>query len=239
MRSASATITGALCTPLGHHAHAADDLRHRAAAPELLADMAVAAERAGAGGDEVAHAGETGKGFCLAAQRHPKARDLAEAARDHGGAGIVAGAHAVADAAGYGDHVLQCTGQLAADHIVVAVDAEQSRAEQCLKVLQQRRIFHCQHAGGCLAAQYLHGQVRAAERANRMTRQFGANDLAHAQGARLLEALGQADHRHPGAQVFARHAQHAAETLCRHRHHQHIGALQRAADVGLRLEAVG
>src|SRR4051812_6166905 len=52
---------------LGHLAsHAGEDIVELAAAAELDADGAVTRERAGAGEDEVAHAGEAGEGLAAA-----------------------------------------------------------------------------------------------------------------------------------------------------------------------------
>ena len=83
---------------LGHHAHLLDDLVDGAAAAELLADVAVAALRRDAGGDQVAHAGQPGEGDLLAAHRAAEPRELGEAAGDDRGAGVVAGAEAVGHA---------------------------------------------------------------------------------------------------------------------------------------------
>ena len=64
---------------LGDHVHLGDDLVERAALAELLADVAVAALAAHAGGDQVAHAGEAGERQRLAAERDAEPRELVEA----------------------------------------------------------------------------------------------------------------------------------------------------------------
>ena len=100
------------------------DLVDRAALAELLADVAVAALLAHAGGDQIAHAGEAGEGLQLAAHGDAEAGQLGEAAGDHRRLGVVADAEAVAHAGGDGDDVLQRPADLAADHVLVGVDAE-------------------------------------------------------------------------------------------------------------------
>ena len=64
----------------------------------------------------------------LAAHRHAEPGELGEPPRHHRGAGVVADAEALGDAAGDRDDVLQRPAELAADDVVVGVDAEQPAA---------------------------------------------------------------------------------------------------------------
>src|SRR3546814_2897411 len=90
---------------LGHHVHLADDLVDLAAPAELLADVAVAALRRDAGGDEVAHAREPGEGDLAAAHGAAEPGELGQAAGDDGGPRVVAGAEAVSHARGDGHEI--------------------------------------------------------------------------------------------------------------------------------------
>ena len=75
------------------------------AAAHEHARMQVAAVHAGAGDDEVAHAGQPRKGRSLAAHGHAQAGQLGVAAGDEGGFGVVAVIKAQRHADGQGDHV--------------------------------------------------------------------------------------------------------------------------------------
>src|SRR5690606_40882432 len=61
----------------------ADALVDRAALAALDADVVIAALRTGAGGDQVAHAGESGERRRLAAHGDAETHELGQAARDH------------------------------------------------------------------------------------------------------------------------------------------------------------
>jgi hypothetical protein len=92
--------------------------------PNAFSDGAVAAERAGAGEDEVADTGEAGEGFALAAAGDGEAGDFGDAAGDEGGGGVVAEADAGSDAGGDGDDVLEGSAELDADDVGGGVEAE-------------------------------------------------------------------------------------------------------------------
>src|SRR5882757_5806373 len=116
---------GGAADAFGHFAvEAGDDVGQLAAASELDADGAVAREGAGAGEDEVADAGEAGKGLAAASAGYGETSHLGDAARDEGGGGVVAEVEAVGDAGGESDDVLQGTTEFHAGDVVVGVDAE-------------------------------------------------------------------------------------------------------------------
>ena len=94
------------------------------AAADQLAGAAVAAVTRGAGGDEVADAGQAGERGEVGAQAHAEARDLGEAAGHERRPRVVAEAEAVGDADGDGDGVLGGAAELDADHVVVGVHAQ-------------------------------------------------------------------------------------------------------------------
>ncbi len=110
-----------------------------AAAAEFDADGAVAGERAGAGEDEVADAGETGEGLAAATAGDGEARHLGDAAGDEGGGGVVAEVEAVDDAGGEGDDVFERAAEFDAGDVVVGVDAKGGRGEVALDRLSELR----------------------------------------------------------------------------------------------------
>ena len=74
-------------------------------------------ERAGAGEDQIADAGEAGERFAAAAAGYGEAGDLGDAAGDEGGGGVVAEADAGGDAGGDGDDVFEGSAELDADDV--------------------------------------------------------------------------------------------------------------------------
>ena len=106
-RSASSRATRGRLHALGHHVHLGQDVLELAALAQLLAHRPVAAVRAHAGGDQVAHAGQPGERRRLRPPWPRRAGELGQATRHDGGPGVVAHAEALADAGGDGDHVLQ------------------------------------------------------------------------------------------------------------------------------------
>ena len=84
--------------PLGHHSRLREDLGQRAAAAELDADAAVAAQVAGAGQHEIAEAAQAGERVAPAAFGARQPRHLDEAARDQRRHRVVADAEAFDDA---------------------------------------------------------------------------------------------------------------------------------------------
>ena len=91
---------------------------------ELVAKGAVARMLRGAGGNEVAHAGESHAGHSLTAAGVHQTADLGQAARHDKGKRIVAGTGAGGDAAHDGDNVFHGTANLDAGHVLRQVDAE-------------------------------------------------------------------------------------------------------------------
>ena len=94
-----------------------------AAAAEGDAAAIVAAGRAGAGQQQIAQAGQAGDRFGPAAEGGHAARQLGQAARDQGGAGVLAEPGAGDDPGGDGDDVLGGAAELGAERVVIAVEA--------------------------------------------------------------------------------------------------------------------
>ena len=202
--------------------------------PELLADVTVAAVRADARGDQVAHAGEAGERHRLASHRHTEAGDLGEAAGHDGGPRVVADAEALGDAGGDGDDVLQGAGQLAADDVVVEVDTEQATGEHCLDRRADSEVLGGDHRRRGLAGHDLAGDVGTGERRHRPARSDIGDDLGHAQQRLLLEALGQADDGDPRVDPLRRRLQRRAHGGGRDTDDQQLGVARRFLEVGRR-----
>ena len=91
---------------------------------KLVAKGAVARMLRGAGGNEVAHAGESHASYGLPAAGVHQTADLCQAARHDKGKRVVAGTGAGGDAAHDGDDVFHSAANLDTGHILRQVDAE-------------------------------------------------------------------------------------------------------------------
>ena len=91
------TFTRRAQAALHLQAGALGDLLHGLALRQLHTHVAVAALGAGAGGNHVPHPGKAGEGWSLPAHGDSEARDFGEAARDQGGARVVASLTPVKD----------------------------------------------------------------------------------------------------------------------------------------------
>ena len=190
--------------PFGDHVHPRDDIVDMPPLAEFDADVAVARQRAGAGRDQVAHAGEPREGFGPPAHRDAEPRDLGQSARHQGRARVVARAEPVAHADRDRDDILEHPAELAAEQVGVGIDAEQPRVEHRLKRADDDLVLHRQDAGGRLPGHDLAREVGAGEDADRVAGQDVLDQLGHPLARGEFEPLGQADHRHPGAEVIAR-----------------------------------
>ena len=84
-----------------------EDFGKLTAAAEFDADGAIAGERSGAGEDEIADAGETGKCLAPSTAGYGKPSHLSDTARDEGGGGVVTKVEAVGDTGGEGNDIFQ------------------------------------------------------------------------------------------------------------------------------------
>ena len=155
----------------------------------------------------------------------PEAGQLGQAPGDDRGAGVVAGAEAVGHARGDGDDVLQRAADLAADDVVVRVHPEQLAGEA--PAAARAAMWSSPMATTVAAAwpaRISLARFGPVEHADRVAGQHLGDDLGHAQVRALLEALGQADDRHPRPHVGRQpRASVAAEAVRRHAHHEHVG----------------
>ena len=144
-------------------AQAQEDFGEFAALAEFLAYGAVAGERAGAGEDEVACAGEAGEGFAAAAAGNGEAGDFGDAAGHEGGGGVVAEADSGGDAGGDGDDVFERAAEFDANDVGGGVEAEGFGRELVLDAGGDIRIFKGDGNGGGLALGYFKGEAGAGE----------------------------------------------------------------------------
>ena len=126
-------------------------------------DRPVAAARAGAGGHQVPHPGQTGEGHPVPAQPDAEPAHLRQAPGDEGGPGVVAEAQAVGDPGRHRQHVLQCPGQLAAPHVHAGVHPEGRGHQRPLHPGGGGLVGQRHHGGRRLAGHHLGGQVGAGE----------------------------------------------------------------------------
>ena len=192
--------------------------------------MPVSALRAGAGGDQVTHAGKSGEGLRTAPHRYAETGNLRKPTGNQSRPRIVAGALAITHAHRDSDDVFQNAAQFATDEIGIGVNPEQAAKEQLLQFTHDDFIFHRDHAGSRLACDNFPRQVGAGQYPDRMTGQYVVDHFGHAHPCAQFEALGQADHRHPGPQMLAGLLQNVSEMLRRDTHHQHITACYRLFD---------
>jgi hypothetical protein len=142
------------------------NFRELAALAQRLADGAVAAERAGAGEDQVADTGETGESFTAASAGDGEPGDLRNAAGDEGGGGVVAEADSGGDAGGDGDDVLERAAQLDTDDIRGRVEAEGFRGELLLDAGGDVAVAKGDGYGGGLGLGDFKGEAGAGEGAD-------------------------------------------------------------------------
>ena len=190
--SASSMTTFEVFTPSATMFIVCDDLVDRLALAEPLADVAVAALGADAGGDQVAHAGQPEKVSGSPPRATPR-RVSSARPRVMTAARVLSPAprpSAMPD--GDGDDVLQHAAHLAADDVLVRVHPEQVGLEDVLHGPGDVVVVHGHHAGGGVAGEDLLGQVGPGEHADGVAGQHLLDDLAHAQAGAELEALGEA-----------------------------------------------
>jgi hypothetical protein len=107
-----------------HRPAVGEKLRRRAAFAEALAEAEVARAYRRTCEYEVAEAGQAGKGLGPGAAGEAEAGHLGEAARDQGGAGVLAEPAPLDDSAGDGEDVLDGAADLGADDVVRQIGAE-------------------------------------------------------------------------------------------------------------------
>jgi hypothetical protein len=210
-RAASSRTALAQGTPSATWPSSADDRVQGLALRQAEADAAVARQVAGAGEDQVAHAGQAHEGFRLPAQRGAQAGDFGQAARDQRGARVQPQAQAVGHAGGDGQHVLDRAAHFHADQVVAA--NRPARCRRAWPVTTQSRS-----AADSEAMVSAHGRPRATSCANdgpdsaplATVAQHFAHDLVRQQAGAVFEALAQPDHVGDGVvrfQLFQQRAQ--------------------------------
>ena len=154
---------------------------------ERDADLAVAAQVAGAGQHQIAKAGQAGQRVALRAERHRQPRELGETARDQRGQRVVAEPEAFDDAGRDRDDVLQRAAKLDADDIAAAVEAQRRRPEVRHHGLDDRGRIAGRHQRRRQLARQLAREARTRQHDDVAgSRQFLPQHLRHAQQRRLL-----------------------------------------------------
>ena len=161
----------------------------------------------------------------------PSRRQLGQAARHHHRPRVVADAEALGDAAGDRHDVLQRAAELAADDVVVGVDAEQPARQHGLDRPGDGEVLGGDDAGRRLAGHDLAGDVRPGEGGDRVAGHLVADDLGHPQQRSLLEALGQADDRDPRVDPLLGRGHRRAHRRRRHADDQQLGVAHRLLQV--------
>jgi broad specificity phosphatase PhoE len=105
---------------LGDGVRRCQDVLQFFAGRESAAKLLVAAEWAGAGGDEVANARQPDEGQGVRARRDAQARDLRQGAGDVGRFRVIAVVHPIADTCTDSDNIFQRASQFYADHVAIA-----------------------------------------------------------------------------------------------------------------------
>ena len=128
--------------------------------------------------------GESGEGERVGAHREAESGGLGEAARDERALGVVAEAHAVRDADGETDDVLDRAAQLAAHHVGVGVRAEVRRVAGGLEPLGDGLVGAGDHGRGRHPGGDLLGEVGPGDDGDPVRAHLGdvLDDLAHPHG---------------------------------------------------------
>ena len=165
---------------------------------KFFSNVMIAAQAAGAGGNNVPQPGQSGEGDRVGAQGDAERGDLRQAAGNERRLGIVAIVKTVRNARAKGNDVLQGAAQFHADDIRIGKYAETLAGQQFLSSLggiHVRGSYHCCRGH---VAHHFSRQVRAGKRAD-ITCQFFIyllrDDLGHALVAAFLQSFGGAYHQ--------------------------------------------
>ena len=232
---------GARLRALGDLAGGRVDLLGGHALAELLAEGPVARQRRGAGGDQVAEAGQAHQRQRVGAERHRQPGGLGEAAGDHRGGGVVAEAEADGHADREGDDVLVGAAELAAEHVDAGVGPERRRVARAPAASSRRprRRRRPREAAGSRRAISLArlGPLTTAIRSGPAP-VTSRDHLAHPLEGAELDALHQRHHHGVARDAASRPlGEVLAQRLRRHREHDDLGAVQRLLGVVGRADA--
>ena len=203
----------------GDHALPAQHVVERAAAPELDADLTVAAAMAGAGEHEIAEPAQAGQRVGAAAHRRRQARDLDEAAGDERGHRVVAEAEALDDAGGNRHDVLQRAADLDAGDVVGGVEPQRRPAELApgrARAASARRGRHRRPRSAGRPRPRRRTSGPTAPPPARSRPGFVGDHLRHPVERAVLEPLGRADERHRPRRDRDGAMDHRAQALRRH-----------------------
>ena len=187
--------------------------------------MPVAAQRAGAGHEEVTHTSKAGKGQRLTAERLTETAHLPHRPGDHHRLGVVAGPGAVGHPGRDSEDVLQRAGNLHAHHVRRGVDPEPGGAEQVGQPGRKVLVRHGDRGGRGVAGHDFLGDVGPREHAGRVPRQHLRDDFGHPLVGDLFQPLDQADDRDPRTHVRHDPLEDSPEAVRGNTHDQDVGVL--------------
>jgi len=187
---------------------------------------------------EIAHASQPGERLRIPAHRFAEPGQLREPPGDDHGSRIVPDAQALGHARRDGDHVLEGAADLAADHVVVRVDAEHAASKHVLEGRRDREVLGGHHAGRGIPGHDLLGDVGPGQGRRRPAGQHVLDDLRHAHVRAAFEALGEAYHRDPGPDERRGLLQRIAEAMGGNPDDQEVRGRDRLLEVGAGPEPV-
>ena len=193
-RRRRACSTGAVKAPSATVRRSASRSAARRAFADALAEAEVARAGRRAGEDEVAEAGEAGQRLGARALGEAEAGHLGKAARDQGGAGVLAEPPALDHAAGDGEHVLDRAADLGAGDVVGQIGAEEGPgdAARASRSPSARSSTARVTAVGRPAATSW-AKVGPGKHGDRRAGLHLARDLVHQHAGRVLDPLGAED----------------------------------------------
>src|SRR5437762_4244183 len=223
---------------LGDHARLPLDGGRRLPPRQRHAELAITREAAGARQDEVAEPGEPGERRRAGAEGHREARHLGEAARDEGGARVLAEREPVGQAGRDRHHVLERAAGLDADDVLARVEPELARAELPLERAGERLVPRGDDGGGRAAERHLPRKRRARERGDPRAGSPRLDDLAHPEVPHGVQAFRGRDDRHALGDR-RQGLERRREELGRHRDDEKRRAVHRLGELRRRRDARG
>src|SRR6185312_4350805 len=220
--------------PFGDGDALAEHILELAPLPQRDAERIIARLRRGAGQDEIAETRKPHQRFGAPAFRRREPHHFREAARDEGGARIVAELASLDDAASDGEHVLDRAADLGAGHVVAEIGTESPGAERVGQHAAERSVARRQRHRGRQAARHLGGEGRAGQNGDRRRGYFRGDDLAQQRAGPGLDTLGADHQRHGGV---AQRAAGGAQILRRRGEQQNLGAARHGGEIAVGADA--
>ena len=146
-----------------------------------------------AGGDHVSHACETRECLDFTPQSNAQSAHFGEPAGNQGGTRIIAGSQAITHADCNGDDVFQNAPQLAANHVLIGVDAEKAAIQHRLQREGGFVLLKRQNTGRSLPGDNFASEIGTRQDPRDTPGRQVANDFSHPHPATLFEPFAQTD----------------------------------------------